>query len=416
MGEPLDGPTLRHRHEPASSARRVIGGGPDAVQIHNLVQAFRETGNLIGDVGVVLRVVVDLCRDDQRLIDVVHIHLVKQLLHTAALLRIRNRRRVRPVRPGVAVAIDDHLSRSGIKAYVTAGPFQGHYRVNYLYSITNKMYPIGVIIPTKNNFQCLYTLFKSIVYSHTPHWYAKFLIMDNGSTDKKTIKLLRELKDFDSLVNLNVEVIKYPKKFNFSVINNYAAEKLRDVEAFLFMNDDIEVMHPEWLLEMLSHINRPNVAAVGPKLLYLDHRIQHAGIFVGVNGVAGHSHKHMNDWEPGYFSRPHVLQDITAVTGACMMVRSEDFFSVGGFEEKLPKAFNDIDLCLKLREKGKRIIYTPYARLYHKESVSRGKDSLKDKEFQEAINFMETKWNLRAYSDPFYNPNLPENCEGKPWI
>jgi GT2 family glycosyltransferase len=215
-------------------------------------------------------------------------------------------------------------------------------------------------------------------------------LVDNKSKEKETQGYLSRLSS-----NKKIRILKYEKEFNFSKINNHAVSVCGARSKFiLFLNNDIEIMHPDWLYRMLQHFIRPEVSAVGAKLLYLDHRIQHAGVIVGNNGVAGHSHKMLWDWDPGYFSRPHLTQDISAVTGACMLVRKDDFLAVGGFDPKLPTAFNDIDLCLRLRKDGKSIVYTPFARLYHRESYTRGYDSAKDDNFIKAIAYMDKKWDL----------------------
>lgn len=302
-------------------------------------------------------------------------------------------------------ALTDHLERIGRKAMVVAGYYPGHYDVRYILPDKPK---ISIIIPFKDKINVLNNLLQTFKLTSYPNY--EIVLVDNNSEEEATRNYLEKLSS-----NNNIRILRYNKKFNFSKINNYAVSEC-DSDFILFMNNDMEVMHPHWLYNMVQHFVRPEVSAVGAKLLYLDHRIQHAGIFVGVNGIAGHSHKMMFDWVPGYFSRPHLTQDITAVTGACMMVRKKDFNAVGGFDGKLPKAFNDIDLCLKFRKKGKIIVYTPFARLYHRESYSRGYDSLNDGDFLKYISYMNDKWDLSRFKDPYYNPNLPENCEGKPWI
>lgn len=302
-------------------------------------------------------------------------------------------------------ALSDHLERIGRKAMVVAGYYPGHYDVRYILSDKPK---ISVIIPFKDQVGLLNNLlhtFKLTSYSNY-----EIVLVDNNSEEEATHNYLEKLSS-----NKNIRILKYEKKFNFSKINNYAVSEC-DSEFILFLNNDVEIMHPHWMYNMVQHFVRPEVSVVGAKLLYLDHRIQHAGVIVGVNGIAGHSHKMMFDWIPGYFSRPHLTQDITAVTGACMMVRKKDFTGVRGFDEKLPTAFNDIDFCLKIRKKGKIIVYTPFARLYHRESYSRGLDSMLNSEFLKYVSYMSDKWDLAKFKDPYYNPNLPDNCEGKPWI
>ena len=304
-------------------------------------------------------------------------------------------------------ALEDHLKRIDRKAIVAAGHFPGHYDVRYL--MDNEPM-VSIIIPFKDEIYVLNNLLKT--FELTSYKNYEIILVDNNSEESETQEYLSKLSS-----NKKIRVVRYDKKFNFSKINNYAVSLCSELsEHILFLNNDIEIMHPDWLYNMVQHFIRPEVAAVGAKLLYLDHKIQHAGVIVGNNGVAGHSHKMLWDWDPGYFSRPHLTQDITAVTGACMLVRKDEFLAVGGFDLKLPTAFNDIDLCLKLRKKGKSIVYTPFARLYHRESHTRGYDSVTDDNFIKAIAYMDEKWELSKFIDPFYNPNLPDNCEGRHWI
>lgn len=305
-----------------------------------------------------------------------------------------------------ARALADHLRRIKRRAMVTAGHFPGHYDVRYI--IRNKP-KISIIIPFRDQISILNNLLKT--FEMTSYKNYEILLVDNDSEKPDTHEYLNTIKD------KKIRILKYSGPFNFSKINNYAVSVCSgSSDLILFLNNDIEIMHPNWLNNMVQHFVRPEVAAVGAKLLYLDHRIQHAGVIVGVNGVAGHSHKMLWDWDPGYFSRPHLTQDITAVTGACMLVRKGHFLRVQGFDPELPTAFNDIDLCLKFREIGKSIVYTPFARLYHRESVSRGYDSITDDNFLRSVAYISDKWDLANFVDPFYNPNLPDNCEGRHWV
>jgi GT2 family glycosyltransferase len=304
-----------------------------------------------------------------------------------------------------ARALADHLKRVKRKAMVVAGYYPGHYDVRY---ILPKKPRISIIVPFKDQVSILNNLLNTFEITSYPDY--ELVLVNNNSEKLETQRYLARIPS-----SKNIRVIGYNKKFNFSKIINYAVS-LCDSEYVLFLNNDIEIMHPNWLTNMVQHFIRPEVAAVGAKLLYLDHRIQHAGIIVGVNGVAGHSHKMLWDWDPGYFSRPHLTQDVTAVTGACMLVKKRDFLAVNGFDPKLPKAFNDVDFCLKLRDKGKSIVYTPFARLYHRESYTRGYDSIADETFLKSISYIEDKWDLSKFVDPFYNPNLPDNCESRHWV
>jgi GT2 family glycosyltransferase len=206
-------------------------------------------------------------------------------------------------------------------------------------------------------------------------------------------------------------VLKYEKSFNFSAINNFAAQN-SNYEYLLFLNNDAEVISEEWLSAMLENAQRKEGGAVGCKLLYPNNTIQHAGIVIGIIGnppVGGHSHRYLPASSPGYFGRIQCIHNVSAVTAACVMIRKEVFEEVGGFDENLAVAFNDVDLCLKIREKGYLIVYTPYAELYHHESCSRGYEDNpeKQKRFLKEVKYTREKWGtVIDRGDPYYNPNL----------
>jgi len=177
----------------------------------------------------------------------------------------------------------------------------------------------------------------------------------------------------------------------------------------LLLNNDIEAINEDWLDVMVQQFSQPDVGAVGAKLLYPDGTIQHGGVITGLGGVAGHSHKHLSGDLPGYFHRCLLSHDLTAVTAACLLVRKEIFHQVDGLDaENLPVAFNDVDLCLKIREAGWRVVWTPFAQLIHHESASRGVDESPEKlaRFASEIAFMKSKWGEKLIRDPNYNPNL----------
>ncbi len=295
------------------------------------------------------------------------------------------------------LAIKAHLGRKGyLDATVTVGKYVGTYRVDYC---LEKKPKINIIIPTRDNPVYLETCMHSLFQSSYKNYVVT--IVNNRSNKKDTLGLLTDLSSVP-----NVKVYDYDKPFNYSAINNFAVKKSEHAEIYLFLNDDTEVITRDWMETLLQHIGKNNVAVAGPKLLYGDNRIQHAGVIIGIGGVAGHSHKHAPDGMPGYFSRPHLTQNVSAVTGACMMIDAIVFHKVGGFEEKLPKAFNDIDLCLKVRKAGYNIVCNPHACLYHHESISRGLDNHKETEFAKAIEYMQKKWDCKNFKDPYYNPNL----------
>ena len=229
----------------------------------------------------------------------------------------------------------------------------------------------------------------------------EIIIVDNNSQEKETHDYFRSLSKKG-----NIRVIEYKDKFNFSKINNFAVSQAKG-DHILFLNNDIEVTSKGWLESMLEHSTREEVGAVGAKLVFPNNTIQHAGTVLGLGGVAGHSHKHLPSESNGYFGALNTIRNYSAVTAACLLIKKKLFEEVGGFDEiHLSVAFNDVDLCLKLKEKGYLIVYTPFAVLYHYESTSRGYD-LNPSE----ILAIKNKWGKILLSDPYYNPNLSLDSE-----
>jgi GT2 family glycosyltransferase len=205
-----------------------------------------------------------------------------------------------------------------------------------------------------------------------------------------------------------VRILRDDGEFNFSRINN-AATKIASGAILGFLNNDIEVIGGDWLSEMVSNVTRQRVGAVGARLLFPNGTLQHAGVITGIGGVAGHQFKTYSINSLGYFCRAVLPQNLSAVTAACMLVKAELFHQVGGFdEERLAVAFNDIDLCLKIRRLGYLIVYTPYAELLHHESVSRGYEDTKEKRlrFEREYQAMQQRWGEQLVMDPYYNPNF----------
>jgi GT2 family glycosyltransferase len=235
----------------------------------------------------------------------------------------------------------------------------------------------------------------------------EIVIVDNQSIEESTFEFYASIDNIQ-----NIKIFNYTEEFNYSAINNYAVSKIKS-KYVVFLNNDTEVISNEWLSAMLEHAQRKDVGAVGAKLIYSNNTIQHAGLIVGIVGnppVAGHGHRHFPRNDNGYFGRANIINNVSAVSAACMMLRKEVFEEVGGFdEENLAVAFNDVDLCLKIREKGYLIVYTPYAELYHHESLSRGYEDTPEKQerFQKEVAFMRRKWGrVIDEGDPYYNPNL----------
>jgi len=296
-------------------------------------------------------------------------------------------------------ALQDYLDRNRMDAKVEKGRFYTSYRVRYT---IKEPLPVAIVMPTRNQVKYLRTAIDSI-RQKTDYPYYRLYVVDNGSDEPETLRYLDELDRNDW-----ASVLPHPVPFNFSAINNYAVTRVKE-PVILFLNNDVEVLHPHWLEAMVEHIQRPEVGVVGGKLYYPDGSIQHAGVILGIGGVAGHSHKGLPGSFLGYFGRAEIVQNVSAVTGACLMTRREVFEAVGGLdEENLAIAFNDVDFCLKVREKGWRIIYTPYAELIHHESKSRGYEDTEEKirRFGREIAFCQGKWDGILERDPFYNPNL----------
>ena len=296
-------------------------------------------------------------------------------------------------------AVQEHFNRSKIEVEVTPGLEENLLRVRRLFAEKPK---VSIIIPTRDMAKVLRICIES-VQDLTSYQNYEIIIIDNNSIEIETLNYFREISK-----EPKIRIISYPAQFNFAAINNFAVG-CADGDLLLFLNNDTEVISPEWLEAMVEHAVRPEVGLVGARLLYSNDTIQHAGVIIGIGGVAGHSHKYYSRNHPGYFSRAKAIQNVSAVTAACMMVRKEIFNSLGGFNAKnLAVAFNDIDLCLRIRQRGMLIIYTPYAELYHHESISRGNDYEPEKalRFQYEAEYMLDHWKEELRYDPYYNPNL----------
>lgn len=296
-------------------------------------------------------------------------------------------------------AIKEYLNKKGLEADVLAGLFTGSYRVKYRITQPQK---VSIIIPTKDKVHLLKKCVSSIL-DRTDYKEYEILIVDNQSKEQETYNY------YSSIIGEpRIRILKYDKPFNYSAINNFAVQST-DAEFLLFLNNDIEVISQEWLSAMLEFAQREDVGAVGAKLYYPDDTIQHAGVILGLYGIADHAHRYFPRSSVGVNGRINVIQNLSAVTGGCMLMRRNVFEEVGGFNETMTVAYNDIDLCLKVREKGYLIVYTPYAELYHYESASRGKEDTPEKltRANQEYDFMKTKWkHILEAGDPYYNPNL----------
>jgi GT2 family glycosyltransferase/predicted SAM-dependent methyltransferase len=296
------------------------------------------------------------------------------------------------------LAIEDHLKR--IKADATVETIEDMAVQRVRYRVPAEEPLVSIIVPTRNGRKLVEQCVESIRAKTTYRNY-EIVLVDNGSDEQESIDYFRALESQGK-----VRVVHDPGAFNFSRINNDAAKQARG-EYLVFLNNDTEVITPEWLTELVSHAQRPQIGAVGAKLWYPNDTVQHAGLVL-VAGVAGHAHLGRRRGDHGYFSRASLIQSIAAVTGACMCIRRKLFEEVGGFDEVLAVAFNDVDLCLRLHSKGYRNIYTPYAELYHHESASRGYEDTVEKmaRFKVEVEILAGRWMPLLMNDPYYNPNL----------
>jgi len=302
-------------------------------------------------------------------------------------------------------ALADYAFRNGFNAEILDGPGLGVYRLKREIT-TNKL--VSIIVPFKDQVDLLKDCVSSVLNNTTYHNF-ELLLISNNSEKAETHEYLKYLIKKDN----RVRVLEHNVPFNFSEINNWAVEQANG-DFILLLNNDMKVINSDWLEAMLEHAQQDNVGAVGAKLLYPDNTVQHAGVIIGIQGVAGHSHKYFHDKSVGYFYRVAVAQNISAVTGACLLTKKEIWKEVGGLdEENLKIAFNDIDLCLKIRKAGYEIIYTPYSRLYHYESKSRGAEDTPEKQerFIKECRTMLERWGTNQIPDPFYNVNLTLSSE-----
>ncbi|TCJ20693.1 glycosyltransferase [Rubrobacter taiwanensis] len=288
--------------------------------------------------------------------------------------------------------LSEALERRRIRGTVEPGPRPATFRVRYEIRQTPK---ISIVIPTRDNAALLRRCVESIERLTTYPNY-EIAIVDNDSRDPQTLGYLASTPH---------KVLEFREKFNYSRINNFAVSHT-DGEHILFLNDDTEVISPGWLEAMLEHAQRPEIGAAGAKLIYPDGRIQHAGVLLGAGsvwmpGIATHSHQYYPVTSSGYGGALEQVRNYSAVTAACMMLRRAVFEEVGGFEESLRTSFNDVDLCLKIRERGYRIVYTPYAELYHYESASRGYVNS-----SEGALYIRERWGAALDEDPYYNLNF----------
>lgn len=297
-------------------------------------------------------------------------------------------------------ALSDHLERVGLQGKVLDGRVSSTYQIDY--EIKGEPL-VSILIPNKDHIRdldlCLTSIFTKTTYSNY-----EIVIVENNSEEQKTFSYYDKIEQ----EHPNVTVKRYDGIFNFSKINNFGA-KYCSGEHILLLNNDVEVISGNWLKELLMFSQRDTVGAVGAMLYYPNDTVQHAGVIVGLGGVAGHSHKQFMRGENGYMFRLAIAQNLSSCTAACLMMKKKIFEQAGGFDESFAVAFNDVDLCLKIRELDKLVVFTPFAELYHHESISRGFEDTpeKVKRFRGEMKRFTEKWNgFLAQGDPYYNPNL----------
>ena len=296
-------------------------------------------------------------------------------------------------------AIEAHLKRTGTEGTVSHTPDLGFFRVKYP---VQGQPLVSIIIPNKDEKETLKACIDSI-REKTEYPNYEIIIVENNSTTDEIFQYYKELSQ-----DPRIRLLRWKKEFNYSAINNYGVRHANG-EYLLFLNNDVTVITPGWIRELLGVCQRPEVGAAGVKLIYPDDTIQHAGCVIGLGGIAGHMFVDMPANRTGYLHKASILQDMSAVTAACMMMKRTAFEEAGGFTEKLSVAFNDVDLCLKVRKNHKLIVYDPYVQLYHMESKTRGAEDNKEKvrRFQEEIEYMRCQWiDILKKGDPYYNKNL----------
>lgn len=297
-------------------------------------------------------------------------------------------------------AVKEALERRGTPGTVTSGPVPGVISVEY--EVVGKP-KVSVIVPTRDSRHVVETSVRSVC-DRTEYDNYEVIIADNGSVDPETLRIFEELK---SEYPDKVKVVKIDIPFNYSRINNLAVDHT-DGDYLLFLNDDTEVLSGKWMQSMLGFAQHEKTGPVGAKLLYPDDTVQHAGVVLGIGGIAGHIHYHYPQDDPGYFNQLASATNYSCVTAACLMVAKDKFNEVGGFDENIAIAYNDVDLCCALTDAGYYGVYDPAALLYHYESKTRGLDTTRAKmnRMYSEIRKVRGKWADLIDDDPMYNPNL----------
>ncbi|MCW2778080.1 MAG: glycosyl transferase, family 2 [Frankiales bacterium] len=318
----------------------------------------------------------------------------------------------------MARLVQDHVAADG--GVVEPSPWVRRWN-RVVWPVPDPAPGVTVVVPTRDRLELLRECLRGLL-ERTDYPALQVLVVDNDSVEPATLAYLEEVGR-----DARVTVLRSPGPFNYSALNNEAV-RAATTPLVLLLNNDIVVREPGWLAEMVSQVVRPDVGVVGARLLYADERVQHAGVVLGIGGVAGHSHKYANPLDTGYFGRPVLVQGVSAVTGACLLTHRELFLELGGLDEvDLAVAFNDVDYCLRVRSSGRRVVYTPFAELYHLESASRGLEESPAQiaRFNRESAVMRERWGPWLRDDPAYNLNLSDTHEdfrlavpprvGHPW-
>ncbi|HIE1295022.1 MULTISPECIES: glycosyltransferase family 2 protein [Burkholderia] len=327
------------------------------------------------------------------------LHIPRVLYHTRAQSdSIQDPVVRRNARDASRMAVVRHLSRAGVQATVSSTDYGR--RIQYL--LPEKVPLVTLVIPTRNGLELLSRCVDSII-EKTRYRAFEIIIVDNGSDDPETLDYMERLS-----IDHGVSILRDDRPFNYSALNNRAIDIARG-EFVALVNNDVEVIDGDWLDEVMGHALRPEVGVVGVKLLYSNGTVQHAGVIVGLSGCADHLHRGLGRDEPGYQARAVTTQSLSAVTGACLVVRRSLYLQLGGLNEHdLAVAFNDVDFCLRVRQAGYKVLWTPHAVLYHHESATRGRDDTVEKiaRANREIDYMRQHWPELIANDPAYNPNL----------
>jgi GT2 family glycosyltransferase len=358
------------------------------------VAGFRSAFDGSQDYDLLLRCIAQIKPDQIARIARVLYHWRALPQSTAARTSAKNYAHTAAVR-----AVQEYLDTQKVKAKVEPREFEIYQRVRYPLPETHPL--VSIIIPSRDQSALLEKCVDSILHK-SDYTNFEIIILENNSVEEQTHELYCRLRK-----DRRLQIVESAGEFNFSRLINLGASRARG-PIFLLLNNDVEIMNPDCLRELISQVSRPEIGIVGARLWYPNGTLQHGGVILGVGGVASHIDG-IRRHEPGYFARQHLAQDFCAVTAACLMVRREVFEKLGGFDEvHLPVTFNDVDFCLRARELGWRIIYTPYAELIHHESISRGIENTTEKQrrFFSESEFLLSRWGALIQSDPAYNPNL----------